>query len=494
MATVYNILSITETYGRISNLAPSVTTETVWTELTPTSSYTYRINAITAANVTNKSALLTLAIDNAAGGAGTAFRLAFQVVVPPNSAIVVLDKSTPLYITDDQSISVTVSVASTVELSAMYEAFTGTGIGKILSLTGASSTGAVGAVSGSRDKALTGNTATGTAPGILLPGSVVLDGNTATGTAGSVTYLVGYQRTQQVIFAFGQTPTVQNISNLVSNTGVVATDTAGVGTARYGLGAAGYGGDKAIFGYGFSTAVVSLTNLVSNTGVVATDTTGVGTARQNLAAASYGAANTTAAFAYGTVTAAAGVSMKNLVSSAGVVAADVTGVGTARWGLAAIGYGTIGNVAFAYGQTTASAYSSLKNLMNASGTIAADVTGVGTARTGVTATKYGTYSSGTSLFVGGNAGSAALLTINLLNSTGVIATDTTATGTTARSGAGASSYGGNGGNAIMAFGNNNAGTFYSISNIISSAGVIASDTTGVGTARSGLGAAGFSYT
>ena len=47
-------------------------------------------------------------------------------------------------------------------------------------------------------------------------------------------------------------------------------------------------GNKAIFGYGFTTTQVSMTNLVSNTGVVATDTTGVGTAREELAAASYG--------------------------------------------------------------------------------------------------------------------------------------------------------------------------------------------------------------
>ena len=76
------------------------------------------------------------------------------------------------------------------------------------------------------------------------------------------------------------------MTNLVSNTGVVATDTTGVGTARAALAAAGYGPDKAIFGYGGS----AITNLVSNTGVVATDTAGVGTARQHLAAASYGLA------------------------------------------------------------------------------------------------------------------------------------------------------------------------------------------------------------
>jgi hypothetical protein len=69
----------------------------------------------------------------------------------------------------------------------------------------------------------------------------------------------------------------------------VATDTAGVGTARELLAAAGYSTDKAIFGYGGADAgLVSITNLVSNTGVVASNTTGVGTARYQLAAASYG--------------------------------------------------------------------------------------------------------------------------------------------------------------------------------------------------------------
>jgi hypothetical protein len=54
------------------------------------------------------------------------------------------------------------------------------------------------------------------------------------------------------------------------------------------LAAAGYGGDKGIFGYGNQDLYLSMTNLVSNTGVVATDTAGVGTARIQLAAASYG--------------------------------------------------------------------------------------------------------------------------------------------------------------------------------------------------------------
>jgi hypothetical protein len=80
------------------------------------------------------------------------------------------------------------------------------------------------------------------------------------------------------------------MTNLVGNTGVVATDTAGVGTARYYLAACGYGLDKAVFGYGLNgaSAAVSITNLVSNVGVVASDTTWIGTSRYVLTAASFG--------------------------------------------------------------------------------------------------------------------------------------------------------------------------------------------------------------
>ena len=154
--------------------------------------------------------------------------------------------------------------------------------------------------------------------------------------------------TTKAIFGFGsisQSPnTYTAITNLVSNTGVVATDTTGVGTARTGLAAAGYGTDKAIFGYGQLTGspnpntYTAATNLVSNTGVVATDTTGVGTARSVLSAAGYGSDK--AIFGYGTTGFNTFLSLTNLVSNTGVVATDTTGVGTARSGLAAAGYST----------------------------------------------------------------------------------------------------------------------------------------------------------
>jgi hypothetical protein len=149
--------------------------------------------------------------------------------------------------------------------------------------------------------------------------------------------------TQRGIYGYGRSGSGATVvTNLISNTGVVATTTSGVGTARYLLAACGYGMDKGIFGYGNtvsgrSPVYFSVTNLVSNTGVVATDTTGVGTPRQGPAACRYG--NDRGIFGFGSVSGSPSFySMSNLVSNTGVVSADTTSVGGVRTQLAACGY------------------------------------------------------------------------------------------------------------------------------------------------------------
>ena len=74
------------------------------------------------------------------------------------------------------------------------------------------------------------------------------------------------------LFAYGQNPSDSAYSNIVSNTGVVATDVSGVGTARSQPMACEYGGDKGIFAYGNDGgSAQNISNLVSNTGVISTD-------------------------------------------------------------------------------------------------------------------------------------------------------------------------------------------------------------------------------
>jgi hypothetical protein len=119
-----NIVNVTSIYGNTSYLIPSSTSATTWTALTPASGTVNKIDNIVASNVTGSVATVTVAINSAAAGAGTNYRLIYQIVVPVNASIVVVDKSTAFYLGEAQSIVVTVGTASAIELTASYEAIT----------------------------------------------------------------------------------------------------------------------------------------------------------------------------------------------------------------------------------------------------------------------------------------------------------------------------------------------------------------------------------
>jgi len=119
-----NIVNVTSIYGNTSYLIPSTTSATTWTALTPAAGTINKIDNIVAANVTASVAIVTVAINSAAAGAGTNYRLVYQVPVPINASVVVADKSTAFYLGEAQSIVVTVGTASAIELTASYEAIT----------------------------------------------------------------------------------------------------------------------------------------------------------------------------------------------------------------------------------------------------------------------------------------------------------------------------------------------------------------------------------
>lgn len=119
-----NIVNVTSIYGNTSYLIPSTTSATTWTALTPAAGTVNKIDNIVAANVTAAAATVTVAINSAAAGAGTNYRLIYQITIPVNASIVIVDKSTAFYLGEAQSIVVTVGTASAIELTASYEAIT----------------------------------------------------------------------------------------------------------------------------------------------------------------------------------------------------------------------------------------------------------------------------------------------------------------------------------------------------------------------------------
>jgi hypothetical protein len=119
-----NIVNVTSIYGNTSYLIPTGTSATTWTALTPASNTVNKINNIVAANVTGSSATITVSINSATGGGGTAYRVASQIIVPAYASLIICDKSTSFYLGESQSIVATSGTSNAIELTASYEAIT----------------------------------------------------------------------------------------------------------------------------------------------------------------------------------------------------------------------------------------------------------------------------------------------------------------------------------------------------------------------------------
>jgi len=119
-----NIVNVTAIYGNTAYLIPTGTSATTWTGLTPATGTVNKVGTIMATNVTATAATVTVSINSAISGGGTAYRLTYQTSVPGNSSLMVVDKSTSIYVGEAQSIVVTSGTSSAIEMVGAYEAIT----------------------------------------------------------------------------------------------------------------------------------------------------------------------------------------------------------------------------------------------------------------------------------------------------------------------------------------------------------------------------------
>ena len=118
-----NIVAVTSILGNTTFLTPSDTSANVLLSNAAASGDVLKINQIVAANVNGTSAVdTTVAINDAAAGAGTSFPIVSTVSVPADASIIVTDKTTAIYLMEDQSIVVTSGTSSGISYTISYEA------------------------------------------------------------------------------------------------------------------------------------------------------------------------------------------------------------------------------------------------------------------------------------------------------------------------------------------------------------------------------------
>lgn len=125
-------------YGSTAYLTPSTTaTNTAWqysstssgtatlTGLTPAAGSINRIGSIMATNITPNTTNVIVGVSGSSPyAAANAYFLAYQTSIPPNSSLIVTDKSVPVYITEYQALGVTVGVANSVSFVVNLETIT----------------------------------------------------------------------------------------------------------------------------------------------------------------------------------------------------------------------------------------------------------------------------------------------------------------------------------------------------------------------------------
>ena len=135
-----NIVNVTAIYGSTAYVIPptSATVSTAWTYadvstsgsvsltgLTPASGTVIKVGNIVASNVTSSAVTVTLGVsNNPTYASGTVYYIAYQVSVPPNTSVILVDKTSAFYVTQYQSVGVIASTGAAIHFTAGIESIT----------------------------------------------------------------------------------------------------------------------------------------------------------------------------------------------------------------------------------------------------------------------------------------------------------------------------------------------------------------------------------
>lgn len=131
-----NIVNVTSIYGQVAYVIPSSAgnATTTWTYngttsltgLTPAANTVNRVTSVTVANTTASAATASVAIGNNStfGNATVITYPAYQISVPPNATLVVIDKTTSVYITENQSVAAYSGTSNALTFTATFEQIT----------------------------------------------------------------------------------------------------------------------------------------------------------------------------------------------------------------------------------------------------------------------------------------------------------------------------------------------------------------------------------
>jgi hypothetical protein len=117
-----NIVNVTDIKGNNALIDLSTTNATLIVENPAASGKVYKINSLVVANVDGSSNCdVTVSIYSEDNIGGTAYPIVSTLSIPADSSVIIIDKSSGIYLKEDQSIGATAAVASDLVVTASWE-------------------------------------------------------------------------------------------------------------------------------------------------------------------------------------------------------------------------------------------------------------------------------------------------------------------------------------------------------------------------------------
>lgn len=117
-----NIVNVAAIYGNNSSTSLSTTNATAIVNNAASSGKVYKVNMIMVANVDGTNAAdITINKYSQDDLGGTAYAIASTISVPADATLIVIDKTTAIYLKEDESIGATAGTASDLVVTASWE-------------------------------------------------------------------------------------------------------------------------------------------------------------------------------------------------------------------------------------------------------------------------------------------------------------------------------------------------------------------------------------
>jgi hypothetical protein len=117
-----NIVNVAAIYGNNSSVSLTTTSATSIVSNAASSGKVFKINTIMVANVDGTNAAdITINKYSAAALGGTAFPIASTISVPADATLIIVDKTTSIYLLENESIGATAGSASDLVVTASWE-------------------------------------------------------------------------------------------------------------------------------------------------------------------------------------------------------------------------------------------------------------------------------------------------------------------------------------------------------------------------------------